>query len=150
MFKFRRPHSSLYNQDSYYMALTKDLNRAREFVVIESPFMTYSRTALLAPVLQKLVARGVAVLVNTKPIDEHNEHMASQAQESIGLLQSVGVKVLMTVGHHRKLVVIDDVLYEGSLNTLSQFDSCEIMRRMHDRLAVNDTLRFIGLERWCK
>ena len=73
------------------------------------------------------------------------------ATYAIAELQEIGVKVLFTSGHHRKLAIIDDlVLFEGSLNILSQSDSCEIMRRIEDKVSVLQMLRFIGLEKWCK
>ena len=56
--------------------------------------------------------------------------MAIQAELAIHTLQELDVTVLMTVGHHRKIAIVDDILYEGSLNILSQNDSCELMRRI--------------------
>jgi len=50
---------------------------------------------------------------------------------AIGDMQKLGVIVLYTVGHHRKLAVLDrKIVYEGSLNILSFNDSCEIMRKI--------------------
>ena len=56
--------------------------------------------------------------------------MAIQAELAIHTLQELDVTVLMAVGHHRKIAIVDDILYEGSLNILSQNDSCELMRRI--------------------
>jgi hypothetical protein len=59
------------------------------------------------------------------------------------------VKVLYTVKHHRKLAIIDDeILWEGSLNILSQNDSCEIMRRTVSQQVASEMVRFIGARRW--
>ena len=107
--------------------------------------------ATLLPILSKLRRRGVMVIVNTKPLEEHNANLHDQAIYAVGDLQDIGVRVLFTSGHHRKLAIIDDdILYEGSLNILSQNDSCEIMRRINDELSVREMLRFIRLEKWCK
>ena len=57
-------------------------------------------------------------------------------------MQELGVKVLYTVKHHRKIAVIDDVLWEGSLNIFSQNDSCEIMRRILSSTLAEEMLRF--------
>lgn len=77
--------------------------------------------------------------------------LRDQALMAIGQLQDIGIIVLFTKGHHRKLAIIDDdILYEGSLNILSQNDSCEIMRRIEDEVSTLQMLRFIGLEKWCK
>ena len=143
-------NSGLYSQDTFYKAFQRDLSRAKSLVIIESPFITQRRVACLLPVIEKLKRRGVRVVVNTKPISEHDSTMANQAGVAIGALQEMGVIVLMTIGHHRKLAIIDDVLYEGSLNILSQNDSCELMRRIDDASSVQEMLRFIKLEKWCK
>lgn len=58
--------------------------------------------------------------MNTKPIDEHNIGLSDQAIMAVSRLQEIGIMVLFTNGHHRKLSIIDDdILYEGSLNILS-------------------------------
>ncbi len=143
-------NSGLYSQDTFYKAFQRDLSSAKSLVIIESPFITQRRVACLLSVIEKLKRRGVRVVVNTKPISEHDSTMAYQAGVAIGALQEMGVIVLMTIGHHRKLAIIDDVLYEGSLNILSQNDSCELMRRIDDASSVQEMLRFIKLEKWCK
>jgi hypothetical protein len=65
-------------------------------------------------------------------------------------MQDMGIEVLMTVGHHRKLAIIDEnILWEGSLNILSQNDSCEIMRQIYSVESVKEMLRFTGIRKWC-
>jgi hypothetical protein len=101
--------------------------------VIESPFMTSKRMTVLFPILRKLRRRGVRIIVNTKPLDEHEAFYKDQAVQAITAMQAIGITVLLTVGHHRKLAIInEDILWEGSLNINSQNDSCEIMRRIED------------------
>ncbi len=148
-FSLRAP-SSLYDQNTFYTAFHRDLSRARDLVVIESPFMTIRRASELLPILTNLQQKGVRVIVNTKPTEEHDDMMASQAEQALVAIQDIGVKILFTSGHHRKIAIIDDILYEGSLNILSQNDSCELMRRTDDPSSVREILRFIKLEKWCK
>lgn len=40
------------------------------------------------------------------------------------------------------------VLWEGSLNILSQHDSCEVMRRIHSERLANEMIKFIGINRF--
>jgi len=141
--------SGLYDQKSFYKAFVKDITHAKQRVVIECPFITSKRLNQLLPLLSKLVKRGVAVTVNTKPFDEHDELFRRMAYAGIADLQEIGVTVLMTVGHHRKLAVIDnDILWEGSLNILSQNDSCEIMRRIQSAQVTSETIAFLHLDRY--
>lgn len=141
--------SGLYDQNSFYKAFVKDISAAKNRVVIESPFITNNRLNHLVPILEKLTRREVRVIVNTKPTEEHGVLLADMATNGIINLQDIGVTVLLTSGHHRKLAIIDDdILWEGSLNILSQNDSCEIMRRIESSQVVNDTINFLRLDRY--
>ena len=138
--------SQLYDQDSFYDAFVRDLRRARLEVVIESPFLSPRRIDYLLPTLQMLVRHRVHVIINTKPPEEQERDYRAQAEQCINILHAVGADVLYTGGHHRKLAVIDRrVLYEGSLNILSQNDSCEIMRRIDSEQLAGQMIDFTGL-----
>lgn len=142
--------SRLYDQTSFYDAFLRDLGRAKRLVIIECPFITKKRTELLLPTLSKLRAKGVRIIINTKPFEEHGLSYQSQAIWTVGIMQNIEIEVLMTVGHHRKLAIIDEgILWEGSLNILSQDDSCELMRRINSDKAVKETLQFTGIKKRC-
>ncbi len=142
--------SSLYDQDTFHPAFLKDLCRAKQRVIIESPFITTRRISTLLPVFEKLRKRNVSIFINTKPFDEHEHTYQEQALRSVGVMQDMGIEVLLTTGHHREIAIIDnDILYEGSLNILSQNDSCEVMRRICSTEAVKHMIQFIGVKRWC-
>ena len=141
--------SGLYDQNSFYKTFVKDISTAKHRVIIESPFITNNRLNHLAPLLERLAMKGVLVIVNTKPIEEHDVIFAKMAVDGISRLQDIGATVLLTSGHHRKLAVIDDdILWEGSLNILSQNDSCEIMRRIESSQVVKETINFLRLDRY--
>ena len=140
--------SRLFNNESFYKSFTSDLRYAKQRVYIESPFITKRRIDELLPVFEGLRRRGIAVTVNTRCPDEHDGEYIGQASDGVQAMQELGVKVLYTVKHHRKLAVIDDVLWEGSLNILSQNDSCEIMRRSVSSALTEEMLRFIGAKNY--
>lgn len=146
---FWNANTGLYDQDTFYRAFTKDLLQAQSKAVIESPFITTNRLNHLLPYIEKLSKRGVQIIVNTKPFEEHeNSVMQKMAYEGVAILQQLSVEVLMTVGHHRKLAIIDEkIVWEGSLNILSQSDSCEIMRRIDSEQLARQMIKFIGLDR---
>ena len=156
MFRLRKPpqlllgsDTGLYDQGTFYKRFSYDLRNASSEVVIESPFVTVRRMDTILPELARLTKRGVKVVVNTKPPIEHDEFMQEQAEVAIANMQSIGVEVLLTVGHHRKLAVIDRaIVWEGSLNILSQYDSCEIMRRLQSEQLASQLLNFIKLTRF--
>lgn len=106
---------------------------------------------VLLPIFEKMRRRNVRIIINTRNPLEHDGDYIRQAQESIILLQNIGVKVLYTTKHHRKLVIVDRrVTYEGSLNILSFTDSCEIMRRIVSDVIANDLYNYLGLRRYNK
>ena len=55
-----------------------------------------------------------------------------QSEREIEAMEALGIQVFLCTGnHHRKLAIIDrKILWEGSLNILSQIRSREIMRRL--------------------
>lgn len=142
--------SQLHNEQTFYEAFLKDLRHCASEVLIESPFITYRRLANLFPILQRLKAHGVRVAVNTRDPQTHaDEYMRVQALLAISTLQHMGVQVLFTSNHHRKLVVIDrQILYEGSLNVLSQNDSCEVMRRIESVALAWQMIGFIEIDKF--
>jgi hypothetical protein len=149
--RFKRPApglvtSQLYNEQTFYRALERDLACCRNEAVIESPFLTTRRIQMLLPTLRRMVTRGVQVTINTKHPQEQEEYMCAEAEASIALLQNIGVEILFTGGHHRKLAIFDrTILWEGSLNILSQNDSCEVMRRMESEDLAKQMIAFIGV-----
>lgn len=148
MFKRLLPASKLYNEKTFYKAFISDIKRARVRVIIESPFMTLRRFRSLETVIEPTLHRGVRVVVNTRDPDSHEPMMREQALACVDILQELGAEVLYTSNLHRKIAIVDDVLWEGSLNILSQNDSCEMMRRTVSADAVKQIIRFTKLSQW--
>lgn len=141
--------SKLFSDNDFYPAFQKDLQKCQHEVIIESPFITQRRLATLSPTLQKLKAKGVKVIVNTRdPLECDEEYAREDATRAISTLQHMGVQVLFTGKHHRKLAILDrNILWEGSLNILSQNESCEIMRRIGSTQLAWQMARFIAIDK---
>jgi phosphatidylserine/phosphatidylglycerophosphate/cardiolipin synthase-like enzyme len=142
--------SRLYDQEGFYAAFLKDLSKCQHEVIIESPFITWRRLQTLLPTIQKLKKRRVRVIINTRnPLDGQKDHMRDGSLRAIAELQHLGVQVLFTGGHHRKLAILDrQILWEGSLNILSQNDSCEVMRRIPSVQLAWEMTRFTGIDKF--
>src|SRR5690348_4639824 len=116
--------TALYDQNTFYKAFERDLLSAQQEVVIESPFITEKRMNVLLPIFIKMRKRNVSVVVNTRDPNEHGGDYYYQALNAVSAMQDLGIIVLYTNGHHRKLAIIDrKIVYEGSLNILSFADS---------------------------
>lgn len=151
MFSFSQPISRLYDHDTFDSKFLRDLRNARHSVIIESPFIRMAKTNQLLPILIRLRKRGVSIIINTRNPSEHDIEYMYQSECAISLLQEIGVIVLFTVKHHRKIAIIDkEVFYEGSLNILSYYNSCEIMRRTVSRREVEILIKFIGLNKYLR
>jgi phosphatidylserine/phosphatidylglycerophosphate/cardiolipin synthase-like enzyme len=143
--------SQLLNEEAFYDVFLHDIRRARRSVIIESPFITTKRLLLLHYPLKRARKRGVHIVINTRDPDTHRGSMRQQARDGVAWLQHLGVTVIYTGNLHRKLAIIDHrILYEGSLNILSQSDSCEMMRRTDSAELVRQMIRFTNLRKWYK
>lgn len=139
--------SQLYNEETFYTAFLKDLSKCSSEVIIESPFVTNRRADKLFPVLQKLKSRHVKVVINTRDPNEHDNYLRCEAHQALAGFQQIGVQVIYTEGHHRKMAVLDrNILWEGSLNILSQNNSREIMRRTVSTRLAWQILKFTKLD----
>lgn len=140
--------SKLLDESIFYQSFMRDLNSCKEEVIIESPFIASWRVARLLPALQRLAHRGVRIIVNTRDPATHCLPFDEQARGAIAELQQLGADVFFTGNHHRKLAVIDNrILYEGSLNILSQSNSCEVMRRIESVELAREMRRFLRLRK---
>lgn len=128
----------------------KDLRECRKEVIIESPYITSERMKILTPVFADLIENGVSIYVITRNPKEHDEILAKQAETEIQKFENIGVQTLLCVGnHHRKLAIIDRIiLWEGSLNILSQARSREIMRRIQSSELATETFNFLNLNKF--
>ena len=62
--------------------------------------------------LMALRHNGVCIIVNTKTLEEHSLPYKDHTLRVIASMQNLDIEVLRTVGHHRKLTIIDeDVLW---------------------------------------
>lgn len=138
--------STLYDETTFYQKFMKDLQNCNEEVIIESPYITSARMKRLYPIFEQLVKRRVKVYIVTRKPKEHDYSLEEQSEYEIQRFERLGVQVLLCAGnHHRKLVILDRmILWEGSLNILSQNHSREIMRRIPDERFAQEMFDFLN------
>lgn len=143
-------NSSLHDESTFYKQFIIDLLKAKEEIWIESPFITTERMNMLVPVFNKLINRGIRVYVVTRDPQEHESPYAEQSEREIRYFERIGIQTLICSGnHHRKLAIIDrNILWEGSLNILSQIKSREIMRRFDGGGFAVEMFNYLKLERF--
>lgn len=142
--------SSLHDEKSFYKAFLRDLDQATKEIIIESPFITSSRMKVLWPSLRRAYSRGIKVYIITRDPNDHSDGYEIQSESEIEALEDLGIQVFLCIGnHHRKLAIIDrKVLWEGSLNILSQTKSREIMRRLDGGSFAEDMFNYLNFGRY--
>jgi phosphatidylserine/phosphatidylglycerophosphate/cardiolipin synthase-like enzyme len=140
--------SELFNEHSFYKEFSKDIRIAYSRIIIESPYITSRRAREISSMLRKAVNRGVKVTIYTRNPYHHDGILVTESINGIGILREAGVTVITCEDmRHRKLAVIDGyILWEGSLNMLSQNGSKEVMRRSVSNELCQQMLRFIRVE----
>lgn len=143
----KRSDSTLLNENAFYKAFEKDMQKCRKELIIESAFMTYRRVYQLLPILKSLKKNRVRIVVNTRNPEENDIYMCEEARKSLSLLLETGVQVIFSESLHRKTAIIDRcILWEGSLNILSQHNSLEVMRRTESTQLAWQMIRFSQLD----
>jgi len=140
-------NSSLYDEKTFYQTFLRDLEKCKKEVVIESPYITSERMKTFDRVFKKLLKKKVKIYLITRDPKEHEKFMEPQSEGTIKWCETVGIQVLLCTGnHHRKLAILDrKILWEGSLNILSQTRSREIMRRIDDKTMTVEMFNFLKL-----
>ena len=143
-------NSSLYDEKTFYGQFIKDLLHCHAEVIIESPFITTSRMQVLYPIFEVLIRKGVKVYVVTRDPRDHTGVYKDQSELEIQRFERLGVQAFLCVGnHHRKLAILDrKILWEGSLNILSQIKSREIMRRFDSEQTALEMFTFLKFSRF--
>lgn len=143
-------NSSLYDEKTFYKAFLQDLKHCQKEVVIESPFITTERMKTFGDMFNELIEKGVKIYIITRDPQEHGNGYELQSEEAIRWCEYSGIQVLIAKGnHHRKLAIIDkQILWEGSLNILSQIYSREIMRRIDNKEVTEEMITFLKFDRF--
>jgi phosphatidylserine/phosphatidylglycerophosphate/cardiolipin synthase-like enzyme len=139
--------STLYDEQSFFVKFLFDLSRARSTVIIESPYLTVKRCLQFALVFEELCRCGVRIEIYTREPAHHDLILEDQALKSLKILKASGARIFLCSDmRHRKLAIFDnEILWEGSLNILSQSKSKEIMRRTKSPEQCTEMLNFTKL-----
>ncbi len=141
---------ALYNDRTFFPAFERDLEQAKEEVIICSPFVTKFRSEHFRRTLKLLQRRNIAVFIITRPLVEHDFMMRNEARVALQEYEQFGAFISFVPGNiHEKVAIIDrTILWEGSLNILSQRNSREMMRRFSDTNMAKQTMEYLGINKW--
>ncbi|MDR7420376.1 MAG: AAA domain-containing protein [Armatimonadota bacterium] len=144
-FDFPEGAAGAFTEGTFYPAFLRDLTRARESIVILSPFATSSVTSRWVGPLRAALARGVRVRVVTRPAEESGGGDTGEVTELVSSLRALGVSVDLRARMHEKIAIVDGrILWHGSLNILSHRDTHESMLRIESQAACQQIGRFLS------
>lgn len=134
------PGDDLYNEDDFYKQFIADINSARFSVVVFSGWAKLNRLRKLKDTLLQLPSRGIRVCVFIqmprswkRDVDSVDAASNRDLESVIELLEQHGIHVNLVNKIHKKIGVIDGcILWLGSLNILSHYDTEEVMLRKVD------------------
>ena len=134
-------------QEYFYRVLSGDVERAKNRIIMYSPFVTLDRVSFLLPMLQAAIERGVKIYVITKVLEERSRAERAVIENIEARLAAVGIVVIHKLRMHEKLVFVDDdVTWLGSLNPLSFSNTQEIMERRRSKVVQKDYFQVLRLQ----
>ncbi len=138
---------NLFNEKTFYREFVRDLLNAKKEIIIYSPFVTKFRSEFFSKIFKVLQRKNVCVFIFTRPLEEHDYLMQTEIKLALKEYEESGASIIYLPKFiHAKVAVIDrGILWEGSLNILSQRESKEIMRRMADEDMAMQVMTHLGL-----
>ena len=139
---------NLFNEKTFYKEFVKDMLNAKKEIIIYSPFVTKYRSEFFSKTFESLQRRNICVFIFTRPLVEQDYLMRTEIQCALKEYEELGASIIYLPGHiHAKMAVIDrEILWEGSMNILSQRESKEIMRRTADEDMALQMMGYLELK----
>src|SRR4030095_15594941 len=140
--------SAVFDETECQPQLRSDLDGALGRIIIGSSFITVRAAQQWSTHFASAIKRGVVVCVLIQEPFEwgrrQDNRLAANTiaklralEAAVDLLQSIGVHVILRPKMHEKIIVVEDcILWDGSINVLSWFDTSERARRWSDRSEV--------------
>ncbi len=136
-----------YNEATFYPAFLEDMKEAKTRIVIFSPFVSRKRVETLLKDFHQIARKGIPIYVITRktPKNDIIEDLLGNDVHVIFATKGLGFEEFDKF--HFKLALVDSsVVYYGSLNILSQFESAESMIAIRTKKAVALLIRSFGID----
>jgi hypothetical protein len=134
------------NDKDFLDVFREDLANSFHNIIILSPFVSPNRAIHYYPPLQAAHLRGVQIDIYIRPKYEQPEILLNGFDQVIVALKRIPVGLHERKGAHEKIAAIDGrILWHGSLNILSHYESRESMLRIVSPELTNDILNNLGL-----
>lgn len=137
-----RDQTAFFPADESFPAVEWDIQRAMRKVEIYCAFLSHNPVMKWGRILAQAARRNVDVTIFTRP-----EHGDESILSLVRHLVDRGCHIERREAMHEKVVVVDDILWHGSLNLLAHTRSTDLMMRMVNRAACADVRRLLDQAR---
>lgn len=112
--------SAIYDGRTAAPAFEQDMADADKSIVIFSPYIQKGRISKLLPILQEIIAAGVAVFIHTKAVESYEDSKQSEIHEAVTLLQEIGAQVTMYQMLQQRCAIVDEkIVWYGNSDFLA-------------------------------
>lgn len=132
-----RARPAFFPADEFRRAVEWELEHARHRVEIFSAFLSTNTASFWISRLAAVRDRGVPVTAYCRPPD------SPEGERLVERMRQAQLDVRFRPDMHEKVLVVDDVLWHGSLNILQHQRSTELMMRFVSAEACKDVLRIL-------
>ncbi|WP_235921435.1 AAA domain-containing protein [Lentzea tibetensis] len=132
-----RERPAFFPADEFRAAVEWELDNAQRRVELYSAFLSANTATFWANRLAAVRRRGVPVAVHCR------EPNTPEGTRLVEQMRRTGLEVHHRVDMHEKVLVVDDVLWHGSLNILQHQRSTELMMRFVSAEACKDVLKIL-------
>ncbi len=134
----------IFNKDNFLPVFNQDVLAAKREIVIVSPFVRKRRTHQMTQHLKIQTRINVRVIVVTRPKEDFAEKDHLSLQNTLSLLTSNGITIVLKSNIHQKFAIMDQkIVWYGSINLLSYGNAQESIMRIESSHIANELLKSI-------
>jgi len=137
----------IFDKSNFLPVYSNDIVNASKEILIVSPFVTIRRTLQMMQNLKIALAKGVKVVVLTRPAEDFKDKDLIAWKTALNFLKSSGIVVVFKSNIHQKFAVMDEkIVWYGSINLLSFGSAEESIMRLESSNIANQLIRSITKE----
>jgi hypothetical protein len=139
------PAHIIFDSTNFLPVYHNDMMNAARDTVIVSPFVTRRRALQMLPHLEAALAKGVSLVVVTRPTNAYSDKDRPALEEILTTLQDAGVRLMFRANIHQKYAVIDQkIVWYGSINLLSYGSAQESIMRLENPNIAQELMKDLG------
>ena len=130
----------LFDENDYFDAFAKDIERASNSIVISSPSMTKGGVGKMMEVITAAIMNGICILIITKSIDDYSIKVRPSVIKMHEAIKSSGIDLLIKQNVYQKYACVDNyIVWFGSVNVLG-YNNGESMMRIQDKEVARELM----------